>query len=160
MGDGKTPPEQPTPGPARLERLIQMAQEINSELDDLSVSSGRQFTRLSRTARVNRMMIWGVIMGGLLDAALTVVLIIFGIGQAENTERIDKLATQTSTMQTEQRQRALCPLYGIFVDSKSAEGRAAAPDKQKYDHAFEVIEEGYKFLECDQYLKESGRDKW
>jgi hypothetical protein len=105
-------------------------------------------------------MIWALAVGGAVLTLVCVILVFLVIGQRANTDRIDKIATQTLATQTAQRQRALCPLYGIFVDSKSAEGRARSADPEQYDHAFEVIEEGYRFLECDQYLKESGRDKW
>lgn len=146
--------------PDRVETLISEAIQLNQEVAELARETGGQFVSLARTARQNRLMIWGVIAGGVLDVILTIVLVLVGIGQQKNTDRIDRLATETQQVQTAQRQRALCPLYGIFVDSKSEEGRKRSPDPEKYDHAFEVIEEGYKFLECDQYLKESGRDKW
>jgi hypothetical protein len=59
--------------------------------------------------------------------------------------------------QTTQRQKALCPLYQVFLDSKSPEGRAAAPDPLKYDHAFKVIQEGYDALECSDFISQASR---
>lgn len=147
-------------GHDRIQRLINMAVELTGEVEELARDSGHQFTSLARATRQNRLMLWGVITGGVLDVILTIVLIMVGLGQVENTDRIDKLSQQTADTQQAQRQRALCPLYGIFRDSKSEEGRKRSPDPEKYDHAFEVIEEGYLFLECDKYLKESGRNQW
>ena len=101
---------------------------------------------------MNRRLIFFVIAGGALDILLTVVISFALAGMNANTERIDALTQRLDTAQTVQRQKALCPLYQIFLDSKSAAGRAAAPDPAKYDHAFVVIADGYKALECDQYI--------
>jgi hypothetical protein len=148
------PPKDPT------ERLVELATELGQELDRIGDRSGKQFVSLARTAQVNRRLIWGVILGGCLDVILTVVLIFVGTGVASNTSRIDALTHRLDADNTVQRRRALCPLYGVFKDSKSARGRAAAPDPAKYDHAFEVIDEGYKVLGCDKFLKESGKNAW
>lgn len=144
----------------KLDQLLTQAQLLTDQFATIAKDSGRQFTSLAHTARQNRIMIWALATGGAVLTLVCVILVFLVIGQRSNTDRIDKIATQTLATQTAQRQRALCPLYGIFVDSKSAEGRARSADPEQYDHAFEVIEEGYRFLECDQYLKESGRDKW
>lgn len=143
-----TPPEEPA-----LDDLIRAAMALNRKIETIAEESGTQFVSLAKTARRNRMMIWASISGVVLDILLTVVISVFGYQLASITNRLD--ATQTT-----QRQRALCPLYGIFLDSKSEQGRAQAPDKAKYDHAFEVIAEGYRVLGCGEFLKESGKDKW
>jgi hypothetical protein len=137
----------------QVDDLIRTAVELNRKIETIALESGSQFVSLARTARRNRMMIWTATIGVALDILLTVVITIFGIQLTSLTNQLD--ATQTT-----QRQRALCPLYGIFLDSKSAAGRKAAPDPKKYDHAFEVIQQGYRVLGCAEYLKESGQDKW
>lgn len=137
-----------------------MALELTEEVEDLAQDSGAQFTSLARTARKNRMMIWVLYASLALDAVITVVLGIVGAGVVNNTQRLDTFTQDQADQATEQRKRALCPLYGLFKDSESPEGRKAAPDKEAYDHAFEVINEGYNFLGCEKYLKESGQDKW
>lgn len=149
-----------TPNQDRVEALIQAATRLNQQVEQLAQESGGQFVSLAQASRLNRRLIWLIAIGGALLTAVCTVLVFLVLGQQKNTDRIDQVATQTQQVQTAQRQRALCPLYGIFRDSKSEQGRANSPDPEKYDHAFEVIEEGYRFLECDQYLKESGRDKW
>lgn len=167
----KTSPEPPgrqetpeqngsTPSPTRVEELIRIATELSDEVEDLALASGHQFVSLARTARINRRLIWISIVAVSLNLILLATVVIIGVGMAENTRRIDALAQRVEMQQTVQRQRALCPLYGIFLDSKSVEGRKRAPDPEKYDHAFEVIEDGYDVLGCAQYLKESGRDAW
>ena len=163
MSKETSTPGDPTPrpkDPQRVDRLIQMAIELSGEVEELAIDSGKQFTSLARTARKNRMMIWALMASLLLDVVITVVLGIVGAGVVNNTNRIDEFSQNLENQQTEQRRRALCPLYGIFLDSKSEAGRKNAPDPQKYDHAFEVIEEGYVFLGCDTFLKESGKNQW
>lgn len=165
-----TPPGEQTPEQARetervserdrVSRLLVTATELASDVEELARDSGHQFTSLARTARVNRLMIWGVIAGGCLDIFLTVIIGFLGVGMVENTDRIDTLTQQMNAENTDQRRRALCPLYGIFLDSKSDAGRDAAPDPEKYDHAFEVIEDGYLVLGCDKFLEQSGQNQW
>lgn len=145
---------------ARMARLVDMAVQLTDEVEEMAKDSGHQFTSLAKTARTNRRLIWGTIIGGALDVVLTVVLAVIGVGVTSNTHRIDALTHQLNMDNTEQRKRALCPLYGIFKDSRSAKGRAAAPDPQKYDHAFDVIDEGYRVLGCDKFLKQTGKDAW
>lgn len=144
----------------RLDRLISLATGLNDEIEQLSSASGRQFVSLARSSRNNRRMIIALIASVALDVVLTIVLSLVGVGMVENTNRIDALTKQLNTDNTDQRRRALCPLYGVFLDSKSPQGRAAAPDPAKYDHAFEVIEDGYRVLGCDTFLKESGKNQW
>lgn len=159
MSEETTPAKSPDPQ-ARVDRLISMALELTAEIEDLAKDSGKQFTSLAQASRKNRIMIWAMMCSLALDVVITVVLALVGITAVDNTNRIDSFAKDLQEQQTDQRRRALCPLYGIFLDSKSDQGREAAPDKAKYDHAFEVIEDGYTVLGCDAFLKESGRDKW
>lgn len=155
-----TTPESEPSDPERIDALIRAATELNHQVVQIAEATGTQFVSLARTAKVNRRLIWLVAVGGALLTVMCVVLAFLVVGQRSNTDRIGDLAETTSAVQTVQRQRALCPLYGVFLDSKSEQGRKNAPDPEKYDHAFEVIEEGYRVLECGQYLEESGRDSW
>lgn len=155
-----TTPENPPPDQERVEALIQAAMELNQNVAAMANESGSQFVSLARTARHNRILIIATIGSLFLDLAITVVLALVGMTAVNNSERINDFAQAQAEQATEQRKRALCPLYGIFLDSKSEQGRKAAPDPAKYDHAFEVIEDGYRVLGCDKFLQESGRDKW
>lgn len=136
----------------RTAELIALATQLISEVDELSKDSGTQFVSLARRARTNRTLIVITIGSVMIDLALTIVLSVIGVGMQHNTDRIDALTQRLDNAQTVQRQKALCPLYQIFLDSKSAAGRKAAPDPKKYDHAFVVIRQGYDALECDQYI--------
>lgn len=136
----------------KLERLVTRAQELSDEVEQMAEKSGTQFVSLAATAKRNRLMIWGILIGGVLDLVLTVALILFGVGQEHNANRLDALTRQLDNSQTVQRQKVLCPLYGVLLDSRSDAGRAAAPDPQKYDHAFTVIQDGYDALQCSAFL--------
>lgn len=146
-------PDTPPESEGRLDRLIGLATELNTEIEDLTRDSGKQFVSLAKTARTNRTLIVVTIFSLLIDLAITGVLAVIGTGMQHNTDRIDALTQRLDEAQTVQRQKALCPLYGVMMDSKSAQGRAVAPDPKKYDNAFKVIHDGYVVLECDKYLK-------
>lgn len=142
-------------GPSKAERttqLITLAKQLIDEVDELAEGSGQQFVSLAKRARTNRMLIVVTIASVAIDLVLTAVLAVIGVGMQHNTDRIDALTQRLDDSQTVQRQKALCPLYQIFLDSKSAAGRAAAVDPKKYDHAFVVIQQGYEALQCDQYI--------
>ncbi len=145
--------EQNTPGKAeRQAQMIELARQLITEIDELGIKAGDQFVSLAKRARTNRVLIMATIVSVGLDLVLTVVLALIGIGMQHNTDRIDALTQRLDTAQTVQRQKALCPLYQIFLDSKSPQGRKAAPDPEKYDHAFVVISDGYKALDCNQFI--------
>lgn len=145
--------EEPTPTTAeRTAELITVATALLAEVEELTNESGDQFVSLAKRARTNRILITVTIFSVLIDLALTAVLSVIGVGMQHNTDRIDSLTQRLDEAQTTQRQKALCPLYQIFLDSKSAKGRAASPDPKKYDHAFVVIQQGYDALECSRYI--------
>lgn len=152
--------ETPESQAARIEELIQAASRLTDEAAQLAGDKGAQITRLSRAARQNRLMILGVIGGGILDVVLTIVLAVVGAGVVGNNNRIDGLTQNLQRQQTDQRQRALCPLYGLIREGNTPAARKAAPDKERFDHTVEIITQGYKVLGCDKYLKESGKNAW
>jgi hypothetical protein len=129
-----------------------LAGALAIEVEELSEDSGQQLVSLTHRAKTNRRLAFISIAGGLLDVVLTVVIAFALAGMNSNTHRIDALTQRLDTAQTVQRQKALCPLYQVFLDSKSDKARAAAPDPAKYDHAFVVIKAGYKALECDAFI--------
>lgn len=144
--------EKSTPDPDRTDELISLATTLISEIEELSDASGKQLVSLARRARINRLLILATAASVIIDLVLTIVLTIIGVGMQHNTDRIDQLTQRIDEAQSVQRQKALCPLYQIFLDSKSDAGRKAAPDPKKYDHAFVVIKQGYDALECDHYI--------
>ncbi len=135
----------------KLDRLIREAQDLGAEVEQLASNTGVQFVSMAQVLRFNRRMLWAVSIGGALLTGVVVILVTLIIGVQSNTDRIDGVTQRLDATQTAQRQRALCPLYQIFLDSKSPEGRAAAPDPEKYDHAFDVIQKGYDVLDCASF---------
>jgi hypothetical protein len=135
----------------KLDLLISQAGTLMAEVGEIASSSGKQFVSLADTARRNRRMIWFMAAGGALLTLVVVGLILSLLAVRSNTDRIDGITKQINATNTVQRQRALCPLYQILKDSESPEGRAAAPDPKKYDHAFDVIQKGYDVLECSSF---------
>jgi hypothetical protein len=148
------PEEQDTPEKAadRQAQMISLAQQLINEIDNLGEKAGYQFVSLAKRARTNRLLIIATAVSVAIDLIITVVLALVGVSMQHNTDRIDSLTQRLNEAQTVQRQKALCPLYQVFLDSESAAGRKAAPDPEKYDHAFVVIHKGYDALECDQYI--------
>jgi hypothetical protein len=144
-----------------MARLIRMAIELTDEVEDIARESGTQFTSLARNTRRNRLMIW-ILAGSLfLDVMITIVIAFIGVSTVNNTDRLDKITSDINATQTQQRTRALCPLYGIFLGAESEEGKKrSALSPEQYEHTFDVIEEGYLVLGCDKFLKESGKDAW
>lgn len=134
----------------KLDRLIQEAQDLGREVEQLATASGTQFVSLAVTARQNRRRIWAVAVGGGLLTAVVVAMVFLVIGMQSNTERIDGVTRRLDVSQTATRQKVLCPLYQILKDTGSPEARAAAPDKKLYDHNYKVINDGYNELKCSQ----------
>lgn len=138
--------------PDRLNRLTELAVEIIQELENLVTDSGDQFVSLAKRARTNRRLIIVTIASLVLDVVLSVFLALAVIQIGDNDQAISALTNRLDVSQTVQRQKALCPLYQLFLDSESAAGRAAAPDPVKYDHAFVVIRDGYSVLGCETFI--------
>jgi hypothetical protein len=145
-------PDRDRPDPDRLTRLSELAMEIMEELEHLAQDSGNQFVSLAKRAQTNRRLITVTIISLIVDVVLSVFL---GLGLYQvraNEHDISALTTRLDVSQTVQRQKALCPLYQLFLDMKTPAGRAAAPDPVKYDHSFQVIQDGYDALSCSDFI--------
>ena len=138
-----------------VEALVEAATGLMDRVHALARDEGIQFDTLARKSHQNRILATVAIVGLVLDVLITVVLTFIGLGMQSNTDRIDGLTHRLDIAQTTTRQKALCPLYQVFLDSKSAAGRAAAPDPEKYDHAFVVIKQGYDVLDCSAYISKA-----
>lgn len=150
-----SPENQKDLDPDRAVRLAELAAELINEIENLSVDSGQQFVQLARRARTNRRLIVVTIASLVLDVILSVFLALAVIQIGNNDQSISSLTKRLDVSQTVQRQKALCPLYQLFLDSESPQGRAAAPDPLKYDHAFVVIKDGYTVLGCSDFIAKS-----
>jgi hypothetical protein len=144
--------EDATPDRDRLEELIRVGQSLLVEIQNFAKAGGQQFTALAGRARSNRRAIVALSVSLALDIALTVIMAIGWVQVTDNDDRIAALTERLDQAQTVQRQKALCPLYQLLLDSKSAASRAAAPDPKAYDHAFEVIQSGYDAFQCSVFI--------
>ncbi|WP_030777380.1 hypothetical protein [Streptomyces sp. NRRL S-920] len=146
--DGTRPQD---PGITPLDRLASAASALLEELEALGQDAGRQFTALAKRSQRNRRMIRIVVVSLVLDVLLTAA-VGFGLFQVDsNADRIDDLTQRLDVAQSETRRKAFCPLYEIFLGSKSEQGRKAAADPKAYDRAFDVIESGYRALDCAEF---------
>jgi hypothetical protein len=140
----------------KLEDLISVGTRLLGQIEAFTSEGGRQFVNLAQRAQSNRRAIWLLSISLLLDVALTVFMIFSQIQISSNEHGISSLTDRLDTAQTTQRQKALCPLYQLLLDSKSDAGRATAPDKKAYDHAFSVIQVGYDALDCSVFINSNG----
>lgn len=128
--------------------LIEQATVLNKRIGVLTEGASTQFVTLAQRARTNRRMIAALAASVMLDILLSVILIITLAGVRANDNRISALTTRIDVSQTTTRQNAFCPLYTVLKGTKSAAGRAAAADKNAYDHAYAVVQQGYDALGC------------
>lgn len=141
---------------ARLEELINLGTRLIGQIESFTSEGGKQFVNLAQRARANRRAIWLLGLSFLLDLGLTGFMVFGQVQISSNENGISHLTDRLNTAQTTQRQKALCPLYQLLLDSKSDAGRAAAPDKKAYDHAFTVIQTGYDALDCSAFISSNG----
>lgn len=136
MNDPKPPPT------SEMLRQLKTASEGMVSLSEQVVRLSDALLELSRRVRRSRVMILTVIVGFILDIALTVTLTIVAVEQNNNTEAIHNIQDRTS-------QQVLCPLYQIFLNARSDQARAVYPQgTAAYDKAFNQIQHGYNVLGC------------
>lgn len=141
-----------------LARLTAVAYELVDNVNKLNRDSGKQLVTLTHRAKRNRQMIWMLIGSFLVDVVLTILLAAGFVSVNDNANKIESVTTRLDMSQTIGRQRALCPLYQIFLDSKSDAGRKRSPQgPEAYDRAFKTIEDGYNALECNDFKVKDGK---
>ena len=138
----------------QITELSGKADELMDQVSAMSSGTSDSLVRLSRVARVNRRFIIALIVSLTMDAALTILLAFGFAGLNHTSDQINKVTHRLDVAQTVQRQKALCPLYSLFLAAKSPQARDANPQgPAAYDHAFSVIEDGYKALNCAEFIK-------
>lgn len=137
MSDGETPRRNND----QWAELSAIASQLSRDQASLSDKQIKHVGALAKYSRKTRKISYALFVSILIDVLLTVALTVIGFQVSGNTDDIQR--SQTTT-----RQRVLCPLYTIFIQSQSEKGRKAAPDPKKYDEAFRVIREGYRTLNC------------
>ncbi len=134
----------------KLEALTQTANDLVAGVNALNAGTGVKVASLSTRIRRNQKVLWIVIASVVLDIAVTLVVTFTVVNTRENTDKLNDLTARLNYSQNVSRKQALCPLFKIFVDSKSDAGRKAYPQGVKeYDRLFGIIEGSYRSLQCD-----------
>ena len=130
-----------------LTRLTQAATELMENVQALNRESGQQFVNLSKTAKFNRRMIWGLTASFALDVLLTILVAAGLLSLNDVTDRVD--ATQDT-----QKAQVLCPLYKLFIAADTPENRerakGAGQNLEDRAKSFEIIRHSYSVLKCDE----------
>lgn len=101
-------------------------------------------TDLARQVRTTRMITYGVCAALVAVVALTVIL-------GSTVMRVNGVAQEVQASVSVQRQKVLCPLYQIFLDSERFTPPGQTPEQEANRvHAFQVIHEGYDSLKCSE----------
>ncbi len=129
----------------QVRELVSAAAGLKQEISKLNYDSVDTVTKLGTYTKKTRKMAWALVISVAIDIVLTLFI-------TSNAISINHLTARLDYAQTVNRQRALCPLYQLFLDSKSEVGRSRAPDPVKYDQAFVVIQDGFDALKCTEFI--------
>lgn len=141
--------------PERLQALTDTAEELVKEVNRLNGVTGPRVQGITTRLRRNQKILWVVVVSFLVDIVVTAVVAFNAYKTQENTTEIETIQGRLNYSQDVQRRKVLCPLYKIFVDSKSEQGRATYPEgPEEYDRLFGIIETSYKALECNKPVPE------
>lgn len=136
----------------QVAELVSVGRDLITRIEQLTDNQGNQLVTLSKSTRTNRRLITVVGIGFALDVILTLLMGFYGIQLRSSNDRMDELTHRLDVSQTTTRQQVLCPLYQVFLDMQSPEGRARSADPEGYDRAFKVIGEGYNILDCEGFI--------
>lgn len=126
----------------KLDDLTEQAGELVAQINHLNAGTGVKVEGLNKKVRRNQVMM-------VLNIILTVVVAFTVYSTVENTDKVDTVTQRLDYQQDVTRKQVLCPLYQIFVDSKTEQGRQAYPKGPKaYDENFAIIEKSYNVIQC------------
>lgn len=132
--------------PREAAALAKIVKQLNNDM-------GRQIVKLSLVAAKNRRIIWILACSLAVDIILTIVVSVGYINVQRNTDNIGALTDRLTVAQTVDKQKALCPLWQLFLDSRNPQARATYPQgPAAYDKAFAIIESGYTVLRCSEIV--------
>jgi hypothetical protein len=134
-----------------IEELTQKAVELLAQVERLGDGTGASLVKLTQETRRTRHIVLAMIASFVLDIMLTVFLTLGFVSLHDTDKQVNKVTDRLDNAQTVQRQKALCPLYQIFVEADTPQNRAAAPDKSRYDKNFTIIRQGYDALKCSEF---------
>jgi hypothetical protein len=80
-----------------------------------------------------------------VDVLLSIFLVVSLVNQSDATRQLQQVQQNGAQV----RQQVLCPLYQLLVSSYSTRARDAYPQgAAAYDHAFAVLRDSTKILNC------------
>lgn len=134
----------------KLDALSEQAAELVAEINKLNSDTGQQLEGVNTKVKRNTRMTWVVGLSLLADVVITLVL-------GFTVNRVDNVTDRLNYSQNVTRQKVLCPLYQIFIDSKSPEGRARYPEgPAAYDKVFATLQESYDTIKCAEFKEKQG----
>lgn len=134
----------------RIDELAVISRELVEQIAGLRSDNADQLVELARQSKSNRRtlhIVFGVSAFGLI---LTLLIGLSFLTLGAQSNRIDNITQKLDAEQQIQRQDALCPLYKLFLDLESPEGRKQAPDPKVYDKQFATLKQGYSALRCQE----------
>lgn len=136
----------------KLDALSEQAGDLVAEINKLNEDTGRTLEGVNTKVRRNQRMTWLVGLSLLADLIVTVVLG-FTLHQTSTTaDKTDKVTDRLNYSQNVTRQKVLCPLYEIFINSKSDVGRQRHPGgPAEYDKIFVTFQQSYDVIKCAQF---------
>lgn len=138
---------------AELVELTQLARDLIARINELNKDSGTAVVRLAQATKIHRRWINVILVGFILDIALTIAVAVGGAGIAANNHRIDAVNARLDEAQTTQRAKVLCPLYQLFLDSEKFVPPNQTPEQAaNRTAAFVTIHAGYDALDCKNLL--------
>lgn len=135
--------------PRRLEALSQTANDLVTAVNGLNDETNQRVMGVNKRLNHNKKLMWIVIISFIVDLSLTGTMAWVFHQSRETTQDVKAITKRLDYNSQVQRRKVLCPLYQLFMDSKSEQARASNPNgPAAYDKAFKVIEEGYNALNC------------
>jgi hypothetical protein len=130
---------------SELGRLTAEARKLVIAVEGLNRDAGNKLVDLTVSDRRNRRVQWALVLSYLAHVGLTVALIFAFNGLSGNTSAINEV-------QKVAQRDALCPLFQIFIDARSEEGKARSTlTPEEYDRAYDNIQNGYDAMKCAQF---------
>lgn len=137
---------------SKRDELTEQARNLVSEINKLNSDTGTKLEVVTKRQRRNTKVMVLVLLSFLADIIVTLVLGFTIHATAENTDKVDKITQRLDYQQDVTRKKVLCPLYQLFVDSRSEEGRKAyAKGPAEYDRVFNQIQDSYNAINCAEF---------
>lgn len=137
--------EIPKASEAQTERLIAKADQLIVAMEAIANQSGIKVAALEVRQKKQRRFVAGLAAAFVLIFGLTIAIILVGLGVQHQADEIANVQEKTTA-------EVLCPLYQQFINADTPRARqaaeAAGQDLKVRDHAFKVIRDGYRALEC------------